>query len=368
MSHPRSNPLLLRDILAIEDDEDILSFRCPRTGYLAWPAVRHNFLSYLMHELAYPWPAFIGPPLPLRQHRAALPALIRCLAHNAQVRRRGVARRPVMIISTTNGLVQWRGKTFNRHSDHFALATPGRSAVYEIVMPPRYKRPRDRTNRDVLYTLPTLMARYLSGSLARTRVDGVAQDLTRFLAARAERLFGLRLSRERCAITYGFIARGIGACAFDQQHYRRLFAHAQPRLLLAIAPMVGSWTAMIRVARDMGIPVAEYQHGACGSGQPEYNYAPFIRNSVTYRLGLPDYLLSYGPWWTDQINAPVRPIAIGNPHRTEWLADVQMPAADRFDVLVISKRADLHRYVELASELDRLTGGRLRIGLRPHPS
>src|SRR4051812_47780909 len=126
--------LLLRDILAIEDDEEILSFRCPRTGYFAWPTVRHNFLSYLMHELAYPWAAYIGPPLALHGQSAALPALVRSIPHNAQVRRRGVGSRPVMIISTTNGLVQWQGTAFNRYSDHFALATPARSITHEIVM------------------------------------------------------------------------------------------------------------------------------------------------------------------------------------------------------------------------------------------
>jgi hypothetical protein len=373
VSHPHPTPggVPLRDILAIEDDEEILSFRCPQTGWLAWPTVRHVFLSYLMHELAYPWPAFIGAPPPLRQRGAALPALARCIAHNAQARRRGIVRRPAMIFSTTRSIVSWQGKAFNRVSDHFALATPGQACAYENVVLPDYQVPRDRANPDVIYTLPALARRYLAAARDSSNQSGkVARDLTAFLAARAECLFGLRLSAERGAITRGFIARGVAGYAFDRERYQRLFSEAHPRILLVIAATVGSWAALIQVAHAMGIPVAEYQHGACGSGQPEYNFAPTLHDSDEYRRTLPDYFLSYGPWWTERINAPVRCIAIGNPHRTEALAGLRATAgaADRFDVLVIAKLGEQARYLELASDLDRLTGGRLRIGLRPYPS
>jgi hypothetical protein len=371
LARPAPGGLLLSDILAIEDDDEILSFRCPRTGWPAWPAVRHVFLSYLMHELAYPWPAFIGAPPPLRQRGAALPALARCIAHNRKARRRGIVRRPVMSFSSTRGIVQWHGRPLNRFSDHFALATPGRSCVYENVLPPRYEIPHGRANPDVIYTLPALSARYLAAALeSRTRTGRIARELTRFLAARAQRLFGLRLSAERRAITHGFIVRGIGGYAFDRERYQRLFAKAQPGIVLVIAGTVGSWTALIEVAHAMGIPVAEYQHGACGGGQPEYNFAPAMRESAEYRRALPDYFLSYGSWWSGQINAPMRSIAIGNPHRTEWLAGLHAmrDGADRFDVLVVAKSGDLGRYVALASDLDRLSGGRLRIALRPYPS
>jgi hypothetical protein len=93
-------------------------------------------------------------------------------------------------------------------------------------------------------------------------------------------------------------------------------------------------------------------------------------DSQEYRRALPDYFLSFGDWWTHRINAPMHCVPIGNPHRTESLerlrANVQ--AQDRFDVLLVAKRGEPARYLALASELDRLTGQRLRIGLRPYPS
>ena len=47
MAIPKST-LTLKDILEIENDEEILSFRCPVTRYLAWPLIRDNFYLFIM--------------------------------------------------------------------------------------------------------------------------------------------------------------------------------------------------------------------------------------------------------------------------------------------------------------------------------
>jgi hypothetical protein len=113
----------------------------------------------------------------------------------------------------------------------------------------------------------------------------------------------------------------------------------------------------------------EYQHGQIGSGQPEYNFAPAVLSSEEYRRTLPDYFLSYGSWWTDRINAPINPVVIGNPHRSESLPSMRNVTApgDRLDVLVIAKLGDTARYLGLARDIDRCTGGELKVGFRPNP-
>jgi hypothetical protein len=359
----------LHDILAIEDDPEILSFRCPETGFLAWPTVRHVFLSYLINELAYEWRALIGPRPALWQHRAALTALGRCISHNRLARRRGITRRAIMIFATTGTIVPQGGRAFNRVSDHFALATPAQSCCYEDVSPLQYEVPRNRANRDVLYTLPALAGRYLASAFRRgDKFDRVAHYLTHFLARRAERMLGLKVSAERRAMTRAFVARGLSRYPFERHRYEGLFAEGRPRILLVTSGTQGSLAVAIQVAHAMGIPVAEYQHGQTGSGQPEYNFAATLRDSEEYRTTLPDYLLSYGRWWTERINAPVRPVVIGNPHRSEALARSQNAAAsDRADILVVAKLGEAARYRLLASELHRCAGGRLKIRLRPNP-
>ena len=370
MSHlnRRTDSITLADILAVEDDPEILSFRCPDTGWLAWPTVRHVFLCYLINELSYPWPGPIRPVPNMWQHRKAVPALARCIVHNRLRRSGGVTQRPVMIFASTGTLVPWEGGMLNRVSDHFAFATPGGASCFEDVLPPRYEIPRARANPDVLYTLPALAKRYLVSALqARGGFDSVARDLTASLVRQARRLFELAVSPERQAITQAFIARGLRRYPHERSRYRSLFEQARPRILLVTAGTHGSLAAAIQVAHDMGIAVAEYQHGVAGSGQPEYNFAPVLLGSEEYRRTLPDYFLSFGCWWTARFNAPVQRVAIGNPHRSESLPRLCGPGASNGTILVVAKLGDVARFVSLALDVHRYAGGRLEVVIRPDP-
>lgn len=363
-------PLSLAEILEIENDPEILSFRCPDTGWIAWPAVRHAFLLYLIHELAYRWEWAVQPLARPWEHRAALAAVARCLPHNARARRRGVARRPIALFASTGTMVPWGGRALNRVSDHLALERADQTCTYEDVSAPGYEIPRDRVNPAVLYTLPWVVKRYLvSACRPAGPFDDVARRLTAFLVHRAERLFGLSVSPERRAITCTMIAKGLARYGFERRWYERAFRTGRTRLLLTTAGSQGSRAAGIRVARAMGIPVAEYQHGQSGGGQPEYNFAPAVRDHAEYRSTLPDYFLSYGRWWTERMNVPMRAVVIGHPHRTEHLAAVEagQAAGRRTDILVVAKHGEPERYLALASELARGTGGRLRITMRPNP-
>jgi hypothetical protein len=362
--------MTLREILEIENDAEILSFRCPETGWIAWPTVRHAFLLYLIDELAYRWSWAVRPPATPWEHRAALAAVARCIPHNVRARRRGIARRPIVIFASTGTLVPWEGQAFNRVSDHFALDRAEHTCAYEAVSPLRYEVPRDRANPSVLYTLPWVIRRYVTSACRRReRFEDTARRLTAFLAHRAERLFGLKVSAERSAMTRTFIAKGLSRYGFERRWYERIFAEGRPRLLLATAGSQGSLAAAIQVAHALGIPVAECQHGQSGGGQPEYNFAPAVRDDPEYRSTLPDYFMSYGRWWTERMNAPMQTVVIGNPHRTERLAILTDGAAtkDGTEILVVAKHGEPERYVALAAELARGMGGRFTIALRPDP-
>lgn len=144
---PNDRKLTLQEILLVEDSPEILSFKCPVTGWLAWPTIRQVFLSYLIHELAYEWPAFIGPVPTLWQHRRAGPALVKALRHNAEAIRRDVLRRPIMIFGTASTIVDRDGRAVNRLSDDFALQHAGNTVVIEDLFPLQYSFPRNRLNR-----------------------------------------------------------------------------------------------------------------------------------------------------------------------------------------------------------------------------
>src|SRR5262249_54011514 len=70
-------------------------------------------------------------------------------------------------------------------------------------------------------------------------------------------------------------------------------------------------------------------------------------------------------WWIKRINAPLRSLPIGNPHRTESLPRHQ-PAGPPV-ILIVSKLGEVAKYLELAGQLDRYFAGRFRVLLRTNP-
>src|SRR5262249_48368427 len=159
--------------------------------------------------------------------------------------------------ASTGTLVTWGGGAFNRVSDHFALARADQTCAYEDVSPLGYEVPRERANRSVLYTLPTVIRRHLSSTCrSQDRFDNVARRLSAFLARRAERLFGLTLSKERRTLTRTYIARGLSRYGLERRRYERIFTLGRPRVVLATAGSQGSLAPAIQVAHALGIPVA----------------------------------------------------------------------------------------------------------------
>ena len=261
----------------------------------------------------------------------------------------------------------WEGGSLNRLSDHFALATPGRSVVWEDIAFPQYIVPNNRANPDVLYTLPFIVKRFLyTKSCPTFALNRVANSFARFVAERALRSFRLDLGSEWRVALQRMIVQTVSRYAFDRNHYERLYSRSQPRIVIIEAACYGHQSPAVLVARAMGIPVAEYQHSFITRGFSAYNFAPALTQSSNFRATLPDYFLSYGQWWNDRFDAPVEKIVVGNPHRSEYLARASFAsvAVERRDVLVLAKAAEAERYLALARELANLAGSRMRIVFR----
>lgn len=53
MTASAASDLSLREMLVVEDDSDILDFRCDRTSLQLWPQIRVAFLRMMMSDLLY---------------------------------------------------------------------------------------------------------------------------------------------------------------------------------------------------------------------------------------------------------------------------------------------------------------------------
>lgn len=352
----------LHDLIEVENDPAILEFRCSRTGHLLWPLARNQFLRQLISDLYYTHAPLLAPAPPIPRRRALI-ALPQVLMHNF---RRGRMHGEVMVIGTGAGQFQRNGQWFNRITDYLVQASPADTVTIEGIVD--WHIPEPRWNARASYWLPWQGAISLSGRfLLRDSHIEIAQAMLGYARHRAQTLLGLTISDQQMQMLVGLIARKIARLPVMQAVYRRMLEKVAPRLVLIEEGCYGDRGVFNHVAREMGIRIAEPQHGMVSGGHDAYCYAPILRESTAYRNYLPHDFLGYGKWWNDQIDVPLDKWVIGHPHYSEQRQGIDGPLDDMRDILILSDGIEFPLYLTLANKLDLLLKGRYRVVLRPHP-
>jgi hypothetical protein len=221
----------------------------------------------------------------------------------------------------------------------------------------------------VLFDAPTLGISSLYGKFfVKKKHREAAEALVEFVARRAQNLLNWPLSEKRREFVTTRLAGHIASLPVRKRLYSRLFQRTGARILIRQVACYGGDSSLMNViARDRGIITAEYQHGSISAGHDAYNFAEALCVSEEYKKTLPQYFLGYGKWWTDQINAPVVKLDIGNPDRTESLKNSVNPDREKKDLIVLGDGIETEKYLSVCSSLAKGLGAKYRIVFRPHP-
>ena len=352
----------LYDLMEVENHQSLLEFKCAETGLLLWPLVRNQFFRSIIYDLMYD--AKLINRCHHQNYSVALLSMAKSIMHN--IKHMHQARCNVLIMATGAGNVFKEGRWFNRLSDHFALAANRDALIVEDLFEWRWPFPRH--NKRVLFHTPLQMGGMLSGKLlARDRHKRLAENLISLARSRAKKHLNWELGDERSAFLSSFLIRQIAAVPFRRRAYEKMLALTGAKVVIKEEGCYGHSGILNATARDMGLVVAEYQHGLISAGHDAYNVAPTLARSIAYRKTLPQFFLGYGRWWNDQINTPVTKIAIGNPHRTEQLRLLADRHVAKSDILVLGDGIETDMYLGLARSLSSGIGKDLRVVFRPHP-
>lgn len=352
----------LEDLLQIENDSAFLQFHCPTTGLLLWPLARNLFLRQLISDLYYQQAPLLKPAPPLIRWRA-ITSLSRALRHNWL---NDGLKGEVLVIGTGAGHFLREGRWFNRITDYLVEVSPTNTVTIEGVVD--WHVPEPRWNGRVNYWLPWQGTISIAGRLLlRTTHLQVARDMLEHGRQRALKQLGLSISESQMDMLISVVARKLARLPYMYIAYRRVFERIQPRLILLEEACYGDRSPINQIAREMGIRVAEPQHGMVSGGHDAYCYAPLLRNSIDYQRSLPHDFLGYGAWWNDQINAPVEKWVIGHPHYSEQRRNITPVLSTQTDILLLGDGIEFQLYLDLAQELANLIGNRYRVVLRPHP-
>ncbi|KPA96678.1 hypothetical protein [Pseudomonas asplenii] len=351
----------MKELLQIENDPAFLEFRCAKTAYLLWPLIRIQFFRQLISDLFYKHASLLAP-VSVVPYKSILSVLTKSVFHNT-CRQHGQSE--ILVFATGAGQFKRQGVWFNRITDYLVEASFRDVATVEGIVD--WKFPEPRWNKKVNYWLPRNMLILLSGRMcSRMEHARQAREVLEYARARAFSLCGLSMSDQCVEMLVGVMSRKIARLSIMQSAYRRVLGRVKPRLLILEEGCYSDHGVLNSVAREMGVRVAEPQHGMISAGHDAYNYSSLLCNSEQYREYLPHDFLGYGRWWNDQINVPVEKWVIGNPHYSEQVRSLKRGAGNK-NILILSDGIEFSLYLTLAEELSSLLLGRYTVVLRPHP-
>lgn len=352
--------LTLEKILAVENDPVFLDFKCIESGYLLWPLIRQEFIQFIISDLVYKSAPLISLNRNIN-YRKALISVIKAQYHNARVSNN---KNDLLLMASGAGLFLRNGQWFNRLSDYFAMANSQETLVMEDLFDWNWPEPRE--NKRVVYSTPHQIYFALMGRLSiRQSHVRQARDIVTHFKNRAIEILNWNLSPSDTSHFESRMARKIAEVPLRKHLYESFLKQTSSKLVIKEEGCYGHSSIFNRVAREMGVVVAEYQHGTVNAGHDAYNVAPELRADTEYKNTFPQCFLSYGQWWHQYIHLPIDKIPIGNPHRTSQLSRLNL-RSNKTDILVLGDGVETQMYLNLAIFLSENLN-EWRVVFRPHP-
>ena len=274
----------------------------------------------------------------------------------------------IIIQSTGLGNYVYEGITHDRLGGYFSEAMPERTLVCQ-------DKPKEHLGQrysfaPLIYSSPCKIIHKIYSSLA---VNANHRKQARFVIERVSRnaieQLDYTFKSDLIQSLINSLSKLIASLPFVTDAYANWFSKRGFKLLLKEdACYGGNGVPVIYAAKLNNIPVAEYQHGAISKGHDAYNVADALLRNKSFRKVLPDYLLTYGNWWSKQTNLPIKKIAIGNPHLTQSTMGMVRGSLSRNKVLILGDGIETDLYLELASRSCSFWENQgLTVVFRPHP-
>ena len=353
--------LVLDRILSkIEGDSKITGITHNGSGLAIWPFIRHQILFYFTFTKRNF--SSVG-----KGHSATKLEVVRTLIFtiwkNAFLLI--AKKKPIWIINSGITNVKTGNKYFNRLADYFYYVRPNDTIVLEETAYGKHSLPR--AHDDVYSHLSIrILARIFSSVIYKSEVVNIQSQLDSLFVALQERLSDEGYDAEFFENVKNELRSKFRTILSEYAIYKFLFKHGKPKMLLVEDASYGSKSHLIKAAKDLHIPVAEYQHGQINQHHIAYNFGPSIDKS-SYLNFLPDYFLTFGSLWGDMIQLPVKKVNIGNPHLSESVENAKGIAKEKI-ILVLGSGTNAQEMIHHVLRINaRFRTKGYQVLFRPHP-
>lgn len=349
-------PEFLNRLIQIESYSELFDFKFNFEGFHFWPLMREKVLRKAINDNF----EFINPWESLHLSKKSYFKFF-YLNWKYSVRKMPKAKLIIFGADITN--IKVGEYYFNRVTDHFADVFQADTVQLEQAHLNSYKRPRfyeQVYSWNSIAIIPLVWNKIFRGSVQ------ISPEVERFVDYLKENLGYLFQDTyyENLKVT---LARYEYRLPIIYRAYSTFFKKKRPQLIILEQGCYGVDSAIIvKAAKDLGIRVAEIQHGYIGKDHPAYVFSANICKD--YLPYLPNDFLSYGKYWEDNSQLPIRVINIGNPYLTEYVKNtVQQKLSNR--ILYISSAVNPCRITQEVLYInDVVKKHGFQLIFRPHPS
>lgn len=139
---------------------------------------------------------------------------------------------------------------------------------------------------------------------------------------------------------------------YYRSYITKIFKKLKPQIIFVHTSTYSGFKAiLLKIAKENGILTAEFQHGTISKNHIPYNYADIIFKSKRYKKYLPDYILTFGDYWNENIKIPSQKTTIGNPHFYKSIRKYEHVKERAGTVLIISQGTITNEFVQIAKYL-----------------
>ncbi len=326
-------------LFSIENQIINHNFRIKKIDFLIWPIVRYEFLNHINNSKnQFSKPHASTPLLSFKRFKYVFDTL-----HYAPHKKNGTY--DILFYTTARGRLN--NRNLNRHSHYFSSITDkcleiDRSFKGSYFIPDKTDNYATKEYDDLLAFLS-----YIKHILLSKKKDSGIENFIDFLkAGKYNRNKYIDHLKRKLYIFY------IKYNAY-KNYFLNVFKKLEPRvILLQTASYGGSYNAiLLKTAKDNGIVTGEFQHGTISKGHLAYNYGEGVLKSDEYRKYFPDYVLTYGDYWNEQMNIPGETVTIGAPHFYHSIQKYKQVKEKKNTVLVVSQGSMTKSFVSIARYL-----------------
>lgn len=353
----------LKDYLIVENDSEIFNFRFEFNDILIWP-----FIRYILYKTLLFRDNIISSSNESRKNYNFYDNLsyIKNTIINCPYKK-NLKKYDILMFCSGVANIKRGNNYFNRISDYFALLYKDKTLLIENSVERKYRSPRCFSN--ICYHDFIFLSAYIQSKFIKINGKDVItiENLLKYLKQRLSN----KLKKSDLDVIKSSLFHISKRLSIYHYLYNKLFDKFNPKIIFLENASYGARSYILKWAKERDILTAELQHGCISKNVPAYNYSDIILNSDVYRKYLPDYYLTYGKYWNELVNIPVKKVIIGNPNYSEYVKEIKFSKQikNKNKILIISQytMADIFKKItiELASLIDKK---KYKILFRPHPT